>query len=310
MKNTYLGLLSILTLSFISLPSKAQFLKNLVNNVKQSVNNKAVATVPASRTDTSKKKNLSYDSTKMANYLAHLGPTNSSISPADSAAALKAFSSASGGNGLFYRYLIHTEIKMNGRDSSVVDTMSQSISMTTVPCSRSEFRLMGMPVQSLGHGDQLRYSILLYPKTKTYVVKIIDTSANSASDRISYKATRIGVEMVQGYSCIHSTLTSMSGSSKLTVMDCWTSTSVPGYAELKKMMAIRNVTKGMLKALEDAGCNGLFVKMKSQSKAYSMEMVLVNAEHKTFPASTFEIPPGYSSGSNSTAFGDMMQLSK
>jgi hypothetical protein len=63
----------------------------------------------------------------------------------------------------------------------------------------------------------------------------------------------------------------------------------------------------MMKALETAGCNGFFVKLSMHSTAYSLDMVLVKATRKTFPASDFEIPSGYTAASNVSPFGRMFQ---
>jgi hypothetical protein len=55
----------------------------------------------------------------------------------------------------------------------------------------------------------------------------------------------------------------------------------------------QNVTPKMMQALEVAGCDGSFVKMDMQSKNFSMDMLLVTAGRRDFPASMFEIPAGY-----------------
>jgi len=62
-----------------------------------------------------------------------------------------------------------------------------------------------------------------------------------------------------------------------------------------------------MKALEQAGCGGFFVRVNVHSAAYSLDMVLTKATRKTFPASDFEIPSGYTEASNVSPFGRMFQ---
>ena len=77
--------------------------------------------------------------------------------------------------------------------------------------------------------------------------------------------------------------------------DVWTSTDVPGYSMMKKKMISKNITPKMLDALDKAG-----------SSYISMSMNLITAAHKTFPASLFQIPSGYSA-LNSSNFMQQFQ---
>jgi hypothetical protein len=107
-----------------------------------------------------------------------------------------------------------------------------------------------------------------------------------------YTVTRVGEETVTGYHCIHSKMTSKSRLSS-TTMDIWTSASVPGYDLYKKLISVNKVTPSMIAALDKAGCNGYFVKMVTGSKDYTMTMELIRAQEKNLPASLFRIPAGY-----------------
>ena len=75
--------------------------------------------------------------------------------------------------------------------------------------------------------------------------------------------------------------------------DVWTSKDVPGYLNLKKMSAMQNVTPKMLQAIDQAGCDGFFVKIMMQNIGFSMNMLLIKAARTNFSASTFQIPIGY-----------------
>ena len=89
--------------------------------------------------------------------------------------------------------------------------------------------------------------------------------------------------------------------------DIWTSVDVPGYDLIKKATLQLNITPGMMKALNDAGCGGFFVKMQSGDKDYSMTMQLVKADKQSFPASMFKIPNGYTESKSNLMFSNMMQ---
>jgi hypothetical protein len=151
-----------------------------------------------------------------------------------------------------------------------------------------------MRMQVLGHAGMPRYSVFLYPESKTYVFNIIDTAAINSGGGMTYQVVKVGNETVAGYNCTHSKLTIFAGGQTSGITeDIWTSTAVPGYTELKKLMFNQNMTPKMMQALQAAGCDGSFVKMDMQSKTFSMEMLLVTAGRRDFPASMFEIPAGY-----------------
>jgi hypothetical protein len=250
--------------------SDAQVLKNLLNNMKQP----GASKVPG-------QPGPSYPGAKP------------SISPADSAAAIKSFMTGTGGSGLLYQYhVIYTFKGRSSKDSTISDTVSTAI--TDGHNVRSDMGMTGMRMQVLGHGGMPRYSILLYPDSKTYVFNIVDTAAINSAGGMTYQVVKVGNETVAGYNCTHSKLTIFAGGQKSGITeDIWTSTGVPGYAELKKLMLNQNVTPKMMQALEAAGCDGSFVKMDMQSKFVSTEMMLITAGRKDFPASMFQIPAGY-----------------
>ncbi len=217
------------------------------------------------------------------------------VSPADSAAAIKSYANAKGGAGFYYETMTTTTTKKNG---SAKDTAR--IFMTSNGEGRKEMRInipgtMSAKFINIGHTSNAKYSILLYPETKTYALNITDTSLINATNE-TYQVTRVGTETVQGYSCSHVILKSTMGRGMFkstSSMDLWTSTEVPGYSLIKKMMTSQNIKPRMLQALEKNNAGGYIVKMASSAKDFSMEMLLIKAEPKTFPASLFTIPAGY-----------------
>jgi hypothetical protein len=279
MKGIYTGLAVILMTAALPRMSDAQVLKNLVNNMKQPATSRTPGQpgIGAAR-------------------------PKPSISPADSAAAIKAFMTSTGGSGLLYQYrLIYTFSKSN-KDSTSTDTLSTAI--TDGHNIHTDLGALGVRMEVIGHAGMPRYSVLLYPENKTFVFNIIDTAAINSANGMSYQVTKVGSETVLGYNCIHSRLTVITAGQKAGITeDIWTSPSVPGYAELKNLSFNQNVTPKMMQALETAGCGGAFVKMEMQSKTFSMDMQLITAGRKNFPASLFQIPPGYTQRSSTNPFG-------
>jgi hypothetical protein len=294
--------------------SHAQFLKNLMSSVNQSIQNKAgnkaanqVAGKPDSTAKTGTGSSTMPDSNFMAKMMASMAKPKPSISPADSAAAIKAFTTATGGSGLYYAYKLTERITIKGKDSTIMDTMATSIAESGN--SRSEFGLFGGKMVTLGHFGQTKYSMSLDIRNKTYWLNIIDTAAIN-HDNENYQVTKVGPETVGGYHCIHSKLTLNFGGKTPIVEDIWTSTEVAGYAGIKKWMSVRNVTPKMIQALDQAGCGGFFVQMTMKSPTFSMDMLLIDVAHKSFPASLFEIPPGYTQSNNGSMFLEMMGAKK
>jgi hypothetical protein len=227
-----------------------------------------------------------------------------SISSADSAAAIKSFMTGTGGSGMLYQYHVSYTFRQKNKDSTSSDTLSMAI--TDGHNIRTDMSMLGMQMQGLGHAGLPRYSILLYPQSKTFVFNIIDTAAiNSGS---SYQVTKVGNETVSGYKCIHSKLTVVTASQNPgTTEDVWTSVDVPGYTTLEKLMTIQAVTPKMKQALGQAGCGGFFVRVSTQSKGFSMDMQLIAAGRRNFPASMFQIPAGYTQASNRNVLSGMPQ---
>lgn len=264
MKRTYTWLALLLFSAASPLSSDAQILKNLVNN------------------------------------MAKANKPKPSISPADSAAAIKSFMTGTGGGGLLYQYRISYTFSIKKKDSISRDTMS--VAFTDGHNARTDMGMLGGRMVVLGHAGMPRYSLTLHPDNKTFTFNIIDTAAINAGNGLTYQVTRVGNETVQGYNCIHSKMTNVIGGKTEVAEDIWTSTDVPGYAMLKSLIAIQNVTPKMMQALDQAGCGGMFVKMTMQSTSFSMDMLLIGAGRKTFPDAMFQLPAGYTQTTPVNAF--------
>lgn len=313
MKTVYLCAVVLLSAFLRPTATRGQFLKTLVNNAKNTIAGKSTASAVSSsgKKDSSAATGMTpLDSIMLARQLAQQKQqqqkSEPGISPADSAAAIQQFKTASGGAGQYYQFLDTYTIQKNKKDSVFRDTMSLAI--TDGHNTRVEFSVFGGRTEVLGHAGMPRFSMLLDAQTKTYRLHIIDTAAINRPGGTSYNVVKVGTETVQGYSCIHARMTMSTPGSKVSITeDIWTSNDVPGYAALKKMELIQNVTPAMMKALEQAGCDGFMVKVVMHSTTYSLDMILVQAIRKDFPASLFEVPAGYTAATNTNVFGRTFQ---
>ena len=344
MKKILLCSAVLMAVSFYPHTLHAQFLKNMVGSINQTIQNKKDYTnsKAAHNNDSAAQLTLANtimqaaDTTPLNKVLdaftkaAKDNPNDTSsadltmkalgnliggggVSPADSATAIKSFTTASGGNGFYYETVTNVASKQTGTNN---DTSINYF--TTSGEGRSEMDLPGMmgikggnKLVTLSHANQKRYSLTLVASNKTYSLTLIDTSLINSRNE-SYRVTKIGNETINGFNCIHSKLISTSGYGMFkssSTMDIWTSPDVAGYSLLKKVMTMRNVTPKMMQTMEQAGCSGYFVKINMQNKDFTMNMVLIKSEAKNLPAAMFRIPAGYTE-SNDNMFMHMTGAKK
>jgi len=306
----------------------AQILKKIIDNVKQSQQNNKSNT--SNQTETIDTTGLNNDVTRVLGAFGKAASDNPNdtsaadlvtkalgnlaggggVTAADSAAAIETFKTAKGGSGIYYETTTTVTTK-NGTNK----TVSRSYFAASGE-GRAEMNLAAMmgaknsdALTMLSRISNRRYGILLDPKQKKYSLNIIDTSLTN-NDRATYKVTKIGNETVDGYNCTHAKIVTTSGKGMFassSTMDVWTSPAVPGYSDLKSMMTTQNVTSKMLDALDEAGCDGYFVKMTSKGKDYAISMELTTVQKKTMPSSLFVIPAGYTQSENNLMFSNLVQ---
>ncbi len=319
----------------------AQFLKKIINDVKQTTQNRADQKADQATDKTidgitqSKSKNNNSSNTDTAALGGVLGafakaandnPNDTSmsdllskglgnlvggggVSAADSATAIKTYMTANGGSGTYYEYTIQSTTKKSGTITSIskmyLDNNGEGRSEMNIAAMMGAKN--GSALIVIGRMNEPRYSVILDDENKDYSLNVIDTSFINGVHQ-KYEVTKLGNETVNGYNCIHAKLTSTTGSGMFkstSTEDIWTSTDVPGYAIMKKAM-MQNVTPQMVQALNNAGCGGFFVKMASSDKGYSMTMQLTKAEKQSFSSSLFKIPSGYTESKSNLMFGNMM----
>jgi hypothetical protein len=138
-------------------------------------------------------------------------------------------------------------------------------------------------------------------KAKTYsemdLKKVRESAVKMKAKKEPYNAKVLGSERVLGYSTKHVLLSQPGDRSE---MEVWTTKDIMGlsYESMRGLMrrGAGDDDGSMMKALRDAGADGFFVKMVSREKGKTeplMTMELTKAEKRSLPASTFEIPSGY-----------------
>jgi Domain of unknown function (DUF4412) len=333
MKKYCFLLVIISAIQSYSLETSAQDLKNALNDLSQSLQSGAVNKAVDKFGKILENKPNSTDTSSINKVLGSLSkaaeenPNDTSsadltmkalgilaggggVSAKDSAAAIENFKSAGGGSGVFIQY----ETTVNMKETGTTKDTSTSY-LTESGEGRKEMNLAGMmgvkngaSMIMLGRANTPGYLLMLNPAAKTYTLNVIDTSLINSTKK-TYVVTKVGNETISAYSCIHSKLKETMGSAifkSTTEMDIWTSTSVPGYSLLKKVMAIENLTPQMFQALEKAGCGGFIVKLTSNSKDASVDMELIHAENKNFGSGLFRIPDGYTESKNNTIINNLV----
>lgn len=161
------------------------------------------------------------------------------------------------------------------------------------------------PIIMLSHADTPAESIDLDDSAKTYTINHFDTASIGNDEmKINSTATKVGNEIIMGFSCVHAKIISHKtmGSfyNATDTIDLWKSNDVPQQALVKNKMDKLESGKGnsmysteTAAQLKDMGCVGFTVKMIMNGDKSSMTMKLTKVERKNFPASMFAIPAGY-----------------
>lgn len=151
---------------------------------------------------------------------------------------------------------------------------------------------MNMVFLHMFKNPDLAYRIDDAQKTYTEIDLKAAREARTKNDT-TYEATKVGVETVRGYSCIHSRLTDASGNES----DIWTSKDIANYYEIAKMMGPNApANEGMTKALKAIGADGFPVKLVHKSSNPDIgdtTMELTKVEKTKPSAALLQLPAGY-----------------
>lgn len=158
----------------------------------------------------------------------------------------------------------------------------------------------GMVMSSLIKKSNPDIIYMINESNKTYSEMKKSATNGNQEDKHTYTVKKIGNETINGYKCIHSTVTN----EKNQVTEMWTSKDIIDFGKYSD--ALNNDKNfGSNKrdqAIKAAGCDGFPVKMvqKSKDNEGDVTMELVKFEKKSFSKSDFEIPSGYSKAAGMT----------
>lgn len=158
-----------------------------------------------------------------------------------------------------------------------------------------ENRDMPMKMTMLMKAKEPDVAYSLDEASKTYGVIDIKASREMTKRQTpaKYTAKKLGKEKVGGWDTVHAEVVDDRG----TKIDVWTSKEILDIDAMARVMGPQApADEGLMKALKDIGADGFFVKLvhkQSGAPSESMTMELVKVEKRSLPASTFEIPAGY-----------------
>lgn len=206
-----------------------------------------------------------------------------------------------------------TTIALNAQNGATIEYKITSSKNTTGTVkvnysefgSISEFNVVipqmpggGMVMKHLTQKSNADVIYTLNDKTKTYSETKKQTA--DAEDTKTYTVKKLGDETVSGYKCAHALITEGTETSEV-----WNTKDVKDFEKYNESFKSnkRITTAKREKALKDAGCDGIPVKMvkKGNEREGDMTMELVKIDKKTFTKTDFDIPTGYTKNGESTA---------
>ncbi len=161
----------------------------------------------------------------------------------------------------------------------------------------------------IGHSDKPDESISIDDEEKTYTINHIDRVDLNTGEKVQSTVSKIGEEKILGFNCVHARIISNISlgniSSHVDTFDIWKSDDVPVPASIKKLMNQFESKTGIFmnnpevaKKLKQMGCEGFMVRIKMKGKSASTVTELTKVEHRSIPASMFQIPAGYNEDKN------------
>lgn len=323
----------------------AQFLKNILNNAKQTVQNRAndkannAANTALDKLDpTNKSKNngaTTPNSSGKSDQDRVLGgfakaaqdnPNDSSmsdllskglgnimggngVSAADSAKALSAFKSTgkSGNTRCIYFEITNEVINDKGQKSSNINKEW----FTSDGRVRGEMDLAGMIGDAAGYKVKAKPIVIIgRANMPNYSVTLNDDDKTYSLNVIDQALLKQEGEKYKAYVIGTETVNGYSCKhavlkGKNLVMDMWMSTDVPGYDVYKKAAAASSVGGNFMSALQAAGADGFPVKIFMENSASSM--TLTKATYVGVSNNFFDIPSTYSEAGNNGIITNLMK---
>jgi hypothetical protein len=121
-------------------------------------------------------------------------------------------------------------------------------------------------------------------------------------DDEKWTVEKLGEEKVIGYKTVH-----VLAKHKSTSMELWTAKEFLDLETYRKMQSSRaQMSDGMMNALKEAGADGMPLKsLITNEDGTRITMEIIRADKKSLPASTFEIPAGYTKSTGMDTIGGL-----
>ena len=190
------------------------------------------------------------------------------------------------------------EMKLNiaGPDANTVGGGTMNLSMAKAG-SRMEMNMqapMAVKMVMITRTDTPDKVFQINDNTRSYSetdVSKDEKAPNDNSDKDPWNLRKMGEDKILGYKTQHVLVTH-----KDETWELWTSKDLIDYATYRKLQASRGRMAGderMVNALKGADADGMPLKAVVSQGGIKTTIELVKAEKKSLPASTFEIPAGY-----------------
>jgi hypothetical protein len=197
------------------------------------------------------------------------------------------------------------EFKMTMTNEAGEGGGTGTIAVSTKAGTRSEIKMQMGPMAintvmlQINANPNTLYRINDANKTYTEIdlAKMRELAGRQANPR-KYTVEKLGQETLLGYKTQH-VLVKEEGAEadKSVTTELWTAKELLDYETFSKMQVRRGKGAGdeaMLKALKDAGADGIPLKsVGSTGDGGKVTMEVVKVDKKSLPASTFELPAGY-----------------
>jgi hypothetical protein len=216
--------------------------------------------------------------------------------------------------------VVQMKMAMAGKNSTAGANGTITVSVAKAG-ARSEANMQMGPIAmktvTLQRADTTNTLYRINDANKTYTeVDLAKTGETAATQPASdqYTVEKLGQETVLGYQTQHVLVKEKNpspGAANTRTIELWTAKDVLDYATFSKLQARRgkaDVDEALVKALKDAGADGLPLKcISTATDGGKVTMEVVKVDKQSLPGSTFEIPAGYtkSAGGAMDKKGDM-----
>src|SRR6266581_2656467 len=205
---------------------------------------------------------------------------------------------------------LEMKLNMTGPDGNSVGGGTMNLSVAKAG-SRMEMNMqmpMAVKMVMITKTDTPEKVFQINDSSRTYSeidVAKDENGQKDTSDKDPWAVKKLGEEKILGYKTQHVMVTHKEESWEL-----WTSKDLIDYATYRKLQASRGRMAGderMVNALKGADADGMPLKAIVSQGGIKTTIELVKADKKSLPASTFEVPAGYTKSAGGLPAADELR---